>query len=86
MTRDAVRRALRTFIITTLALFVPGVLGFLNEITKWARSEGEVPFPDAHGLWFLLVSALVAGVVAVINLVWNVIEDASGHGMLRKVE
>lgn len=85
MTRESVRRALRTFIITTLALFVPGVLGFLNEITEWARAEGEVPFPDGRSLWFLLVSALVAGVVAAVNLAWNVVEDASGHAVLRDV-
>lgn len=85
MTRESVRRALRTFIITTLALFVPGLLGFLNEITKWARGEGSTPFPDAHGLAYLGVSAIVAGVVALINLIWNTVEDASGHGLLRDV-
>lgn len=85
MTRDAVRRALRTFIITTLALFIPGLLGWLNALTEWARSEGEKPFPDAHGLLFLAVSAIVAGVVALVNLIWNVVEDASGKALLREV-
>lgn len=85
MTRESVRRALRTFIITTLALFVPGLLGWLHELTAWANAEGERPFPDGHGLAYLGVSAVVAGVVAVINLAWNAVEDASGHGMLRAV-
>lgn len=85
MTRDAVRRALRTFLITTLALFVPGLLGWLNDLTQWASSEGQRPFPDGHGLVYLAVSAIVAGVVAVINLLWNVIEDAAGKGLLRNV-
>lgn len=84
MSRDSVRRAIRTFVITTLALFIPGLLGFLNAITEWARGEGSTPFPDARGLAFLGVSALVAGVIAIINLVWNVVEDASGHGFLRE--
>lgn len=83
MTSDAVRRAIRTFVITTLALFVPGLLGWLNELTQWASSEGQRPFPDGQGLAYLGVSAIVAGVVAVINLAWNVVEDATGKGLLR---
>jgi hypothetical protein len=83
MTRDSIRRAIRTFVITTVALFIPGLLGFLNAITEWARGEGSTPFPDGRGLAYLGVSALVAGVVAVINLAWNAVEDASGHGFLR---
>lgn len=85
MTRDSIRRALRTFIITTVALFVPGLLGWLNDVTEWAAGNGERPFPDGHGLLFLLVSACVAGVVAVVNLLWNAIEDGAGHGLLRRV-
>lgn len=84
MTRESVRRALRTFVITTLALFIPGLLGWLNDLTAWARAEGATPFPDAHGLAYLAVSAIVAGVVAVINLAWNLIEDKAGAGMLRR--
>lgn len=84
-TRDAVRRALRTFIITTLALFIPGLLGWLNDLTAWAKGQGSTPFPDAHGLLFLLVSAITAGVVALINLVWNLVENGIGKGMLRTV-
>lgn len=83
MTRDSIRRAIRTFIITTLALFVPGLLGWLNELTAWAASEGQRPFPDGVGLAYLGVSAIVAGVVAAVNLAWNAVEDASGRGVLR---
>jgi len=78
MTRDSIRRALRTFIITTLALFIPGLLGFLNAITEWARGEGSTPFPDAHGLAY-------PGVIALVNLAWNAVEDATGKGLLRTV-
>ncbi len=84
MTRDSVRRALRTFVITTLALFIPGLLGWLNALTEWARSEGSTPFPDAHGLAYLGVSAIVAGVVAVVNLLWNAVEDRTGAKMLHR--
>lgn len=85
MTRESVRRAIRTFLITTLALFVPGLLGWLNELTQWARAEGTAPFPDGTGLAYLGVSAIVAGVVAVVNLGWNAIEDATGKAVLRDV-
>lgn len=83
MTRDSLRRALRTFLITTLALFIPGLLGWLNALTDWARGQGSTPFPDAHGLAYLGVSAITAGVVALVNLAWNAIEDATGKGVLR---
>lgn len=85
MSRDTIRRAIRTFIITTLALFVPGLLGWLNDLTQWAAGEGSTPFPDAHGLVFLGVSAITAGVVALVNLGWNAVEDAAGKGLLRDV-
>jgi len=83
MSRDSLIRALRTFVITTLALFIPGLLGWLNDVTAWATSNGERPFPDGHGLAYLGVSACVAGVVAAVNLLWNAIEDATGKGLLR---
>ena len=83
MSRDSVRRTVRTFFITTLALFVPGLLGWLNELTQWAGSEGQRPFPDGTSLAYLGVSAIVAGVVAVVNLLWNAVEDATGRGVLR---
>lgn len=82
--KPAVARAVRTFVITTLVLFVPGLLGWLHSLTDWANSKGTVPFPDAHGLWFLAVSAVVGGFVAVVNLVWNLIEDSSGKAFLRQ--
>ena len=85
MTRESVNRAIRTFVVTALALFVPGLLGWLNALTEWARAEGSTPFPDARGLAYLGVSAIVAGVVALVQLLWNAVEDATGKGFLRNV-
>lgn len=84
MTRDSIQRAIRTFIITAVALFLPGLFGWLHALTEWARAEGQAPFPDARSLAYLGVVAVVAGVVAVINLIWTTIEDAAGHGFLRQ--
>lgn len=83
MTRESLNRALRTFVITTLALFVPGLLGWLNDLTSWAQGQGTTPFPDGRGLAYLGVSATTAGVVAVVNALWNAGEDALGRGLLR---
>lgn len=85
MSKESVRRAVRTFVVATLALFVPGLLGWLNALTEWARAEGATPFPDAKGLMYLATSAITAGVIALVQLVWNMIEDASGKGFLRDV-
>lgn len=84
MSRGSVRRAIRTFVIATLALFIPGLLGWLHALTEWANNNGSTPFPDAHGLAYLGVSAIAGGVIALVNLAWNWIEDASGKGMLRE--
>jgi hypothetical protein len=85
MTVDSIRRAIRTFLIATLALFLPGLLGWLNALTEWARGEGSTPFPDAHGLAYLGVAAITAGVIAIVNLLWNAVENGIGHGLLRDV-
>jgi hypothetical protein len=84
LNNQSVRRALRTFVISTLALAIPGLLGWLNALTEWAAGEGSTPFPDARGLLFVVVAAITAGVIAVVNLVWNWIEDVSGKAMLRR--
>lgn len=85
MSRDSIKRAIRTFVIATLALWIPGLLGWINELTQWARDEGSTPFPDARGLAYLGVSAIAAGFVAALNLLWNGVEDATGKGFLRTV-
>ncbi|HEY5419149.1 MAG TPA: hypothetical protein VIL10_00305 [Marmoricola sp.] len=76
-TSDALRRAIRTFVFATLGLAIPGLLGWLNDLTRWARDNGTTPFPDAHGLLFLLVSAIAAGFIALLNFVWAMVENAA---------
>ena len=85
MTRESIRRAIRTFLQSFLALAVPGALGWLNGLTEWANSRGQSPFPDATELAFVGVAAVVAGVIALVNLGWNAVEDAAGRGVLRDV-
>ena len=81
---DGARRVVRTFLFAFLGVCLPGLLGWLNALTEWARSEGQAPFPDARSLAFLGVAAIVAGSIAVVNALVVWLEDATGHGILRK--
>lgn len=83
MSRDAVRRAIRTFLIAFGGIAVPGGLGFLNNVTAWAADHGQRGFPDWHDASFILVAAVSAGLIAVLNLAVNLVEDGVGKGFLR---
>lgn len=77
-----VKRALRGAAAVFLTLFVPGLLGWLNQLTGWAPG---LPFPDLHPLGALFVSSLLAAAVGLVNLVINALETALGKGFLRVV-
>ena len=53
-----------------------------GRVPSWVVWQ-QRPFPDATSLAYLGVSAIVAGVVATVNLLWNALEDAWGKGLLR---
>jgi hypothetical protein len=78
---DTLKRVLRTFLISFVGLFVPSALGFMGEITKWASAKGQQPFPDLSVLGYAGVIAISAGLIAVLNLVVNLIEDATGKSL-----
>lgn len=77
-----VKRALRGALMAFLAVFVPGLLGFLHALTAWAPGQA---LPDLHPLASLFVAAVLAGTTFVVNLVIVAIETASGKGILRDV-
>lgn len=83
ISRDAVLRTLRTFVIAFGGIAIPGFLGFLNAVTGWANSSGQKPFPDAHNLSFILIAALAAGMIALLNLIVTWLEDVTGKGIGR---
>lgn len=83
MSSDGVRRAVRTFVVAFFGIFIPGALGFLHAVTDWATGGGQKPFPDMHSVAFLGVAALAAGMIAILNLIWNWVEDKTGKGLLR---
>lgn len=85
MNNDSLRRVARTFLMAFLGISLPGALGWLNDLTAWATSQGQQPFPDARNLGFLAVAGISAGFIALLNLVWVFIEDQTGKGFLRDV-
>lgn len=74
----------RTFLWAFLGIAIPGALGWLNDLTAWASSEGQTPFPDARSLAFLGVAAISAGSVALVNALAVWVENRTGVGILRR--
>lgn len=83
---ESLKRVARTFVIAFLGIFLPGALGFLHGLTDWAGSQGQTPFPDMHSLAFVLLAAIVAGLIALVNLIVVWLEDATGRALLRDVD
>jgi hypothetical protein len=85
MTRDSAMRALRTFIISFLALFIPALLGWLNDLLNWANGTENQPFPSYDTVTKAAVTAAASAVIALVNWAWNAVEDGLGKGMFRQV-
>ena len=79
---DAAKSALRVWVFTTLGLWIPGLLGWINEVTEWASQKGAPAFPDPTNLAFLFVAALTAAFPAAVAGLWRFVENASGHTAL----
>lgn len=82
---ETVRRTVRTFLQAFLGILVPGLLGWLHDLTTWAQGEGSTPFPDGRGLAYVGVAAIGAACIAVVTALWNGTENATGVGVLRDV-
>lgn len=84
LTSSTFRRPARTFVWAFLGIAVPGALGWLNDLTAWASSEGQAPFPPARSLAFLGVAAVSAGSVALVNALGVWLENRTGRAFLRQ--
>jgi hypothetical protein len=80
--KDAAKATLRVWIFTTVGLWVPGLLGWINEVTRWADQRGAPPFPDPSNLAFLFVAALTAAFPAAVAGLVRLFEDAAGTSIL----
>lgn len=74
--KDSAIAAFRVWIFVALGLFLPGLLGWIAALTEWARSNGTTPFPDAHGLAFLLVAAVSGGFPAALAFIVRFLENS----------
>lgn len=75
---DTIKRVLRTLVISFVGLYIPAVIGFLGDLTKWAGAHGQTPFPELSNLGYAGVAAIAAALITILNLVVNLVEDASG--------
>jgi hypothetical protein len=64
------RSALRVFVYTFLATFVPSLLGWLGDILDWTAQDGTV-FPSVDALGKAIVAAVVGAFAAAIAFVYN---------------
>lgn len=80
---DALKGAFRVWLFTTLGLWIPGLLGWVHEVSEWAAQKGAPPFPDPTNLGFLFVAALTAAFPGAVAGIWRFVENVSGHGLAR---
>ena len=80
--KDAAKSAALVWLYTTIGLWIPGLLGWINEVTKWADQKGAPPFPNPTNLAFLFVSALTAAFPAAVALGIRLFENVSGVTIL----
>lgn len=79
---DALKSAALVWLYGTVMLFIPGMFGWINEVTEWANQKGAPPFPDPSNLAFLFVAALTATFPAAGAFVVRYIENLSGKQLL----
>lgn len=80
--KDAAKAAFRVWVFTTIGLWIPGLLGWINDVSSWASQKGAPPFPDPSNLAFLFVAALTAAFPAAVAGVVRWAENASGKTVL----
>jgi hypothetical protein len=78
VSRDSIRRVLRTFLQAFLGVLLPVSLGWLQQVAKAVTDGQTIAVPD-RGFWLnVLVSAVIAGFVATVSLIQNLLEDKTG--------
>lgn len=80
--KDALKSAALVWVFTTIGLFLPGMLGWINEVTQWASQQGAPPFPDPSNLGYLFVAALTAAFPAAVAGLVRAFENLTGTTIL----
>jgi hypothetical protein len=79
---DAAKSAFRVWVITTIGLFLPGMLGWIQEVTEWANQKGAPAFPDPSNLAYLFVAALTAAFPAAVAGLVRLLENWTGRSLV----
>lgn len=80
--RDAIVSFFRVWVVSTFMLWIPGLFGWVHEVSQWAEQKGAPPFPDASNLWFLFVAALTSTFPAAGMAILRLLENARGKSIL----
>lgn len=80
--KDALKSAALVWVFTTIGLFLPGMLGWINEVTQWAAQKGAPPFPDPSNLGYLFVAAITAAFPAAVAGLVRAFENLTGKTIL----
>lgn len=80
--KDALIAAVRVWVFTTIGLWLPGLLGWIHEVSKWAEQKGAPAFPDPSNLAYLFVAALTAAFPAAVAGLWRYVENIAGRSFL----
>lgn len=80
--KDAAKSAALVWFYGTIGLWIPGLLGWINEVTQWASQKGAPPFPDPSNLAFLFVAALTAAFPAAVAGIIRYVENTTGKAIL----
>lgn len=79
MTRNALKAAAMAGMWSFAGTFGLALLGFLNDVGRWAADHGRTPFPSTSVLGY---SAIAATVALATGVVAAVIRLAQAHGYL----
>lgn len=62
--------AAKTALVVFVATYVPTVLGWIGDVIKWAKSDGEA-FPSVDSLGKLAIAAFFTALSAALSLLLN---------------
>lgn len=77
------KRALRTFLFSFVAIFGLSLVGWLNDVVQWANdNQAANVFPDPAVLVKAAISAAAAAASGLVSFVVNFAEDVKGGSAL----
>lgn len=72
--KNALKSGLWTALFSFLGLFVPTVLSWTQQVSKWASTSGHAPLPGLSTLGYAVVSAGSAAVAGLIAFLFRALQ------------